>query len=200
MEREKGIAQELRQALESYIAAHYVPAAEKRPAPVGSASMPHLFASRKAASRPPREAAPQLDSMVFGSAAPAAVAAEESADELAKRIARRDESFQQMLLRLIDDSGLTDAQCYKKAGLDRKLFSKIRGDVHYRPSKRTAVALALALELDMARTKELLEKAGFALSRSSVFDIIITYFVERGEYDLFTVNEALYAFDQPTLF
>ncbi len=120
-------------------------------------------------------------------------------DELSERLNQLDESFQEALLRLIDERGMKDSDCYKRAGVDRKLFSKIRSNPLYRPSKPTAIAFALALRLSREETCDLLRKAGYALSHSSKFDVIVEYFIVHQRYRLDDLNEALYEFDQPLI-
>ncbi len=173
------VSKELLGAVESYIDENYVDIhmVHRRKllnveSEMMGASMPQLY--NKAA---PMAAARRLDDLI---------------DDL-------DEPFNITLLRLIDEKGKTDAEVYKRANIDRKLFSKIRTGKGYMPSKRTILALALALELTLDETDDLLERAGYALSHSQKFDVIVEFFIINGKYDIFEINEVLFKYDQPLL-
>lgn len=118
---------------------------------------------------------------------------------LPELLAQTDAGFSETLLKLIDESGKKDSEIYTKANLSRQHFSKIRNNPDYKPTKPTAIALALALELNLAETRDLIGRAGYALTGSSKFDVIIMYFIREGNYNLFDINAALFEFDQSLL-
>jgi hypothetical protein len=120
-------------------------------------------------------------------------------EDLGSRIRRLDSSFTEYLLMLIHQSGKCPSDVYKKALIDRKLFSKIRCNREYKPTKATAVAFAMALELDLNETEELLKRAGYALSHSNKFDVIVEYFIEQKNYNILMLNEVLFKYDQPLI-
>ena len=140
---------------------------------------------------------PDMSEMAAGSAP--VLAATAMSDSLKERVAHLSDTWQESLLHMIDARELKDSDVYKRANVDRKLFSKIRKNAKYQPKKSTAVAFALALELDLDETKDFLGRAGYALSPSNVFDLIIEYFIEQKVYDSYTINLALFEHDQPLL-
>ena len=182
------ISKELMGEVEAFIDENYVSAHE---------DSERTYMNRmEAALRPikSKKHALAADSVLCGASCEAVC--EESLDDMLKNL---DESFSENLLRRIDLSGMTDAECYKRANIDRKLFSKIRSDKNYRPSKPTVLAFAIALRLDMDGASDLLRRAGFAFSRSSKADVIVEYFITHGVYDIYRINETLFAFDQNIL-
>ena len=124
---------------------------------------------------------------------------ESTAPSLSDFLKNVDAGFTETLLKLIDKSGKKDSEVYKKANISKQHFSKIRNNPDYKPTKPTAIALALALELDLEATKDLIGRAGYALTNSSKFDLIIRYFIEQKQYNVVEINIALYEFDQPLL-
>ena len=126
----------------------------------------------------------------------APVPAKRSLEDVVKQVS---ETWSESLLRMITEKGYTDTEVYKRANIDRKLFSKIRSNKDYKPKKPTALAFALALKLNVDETKDFLGRAGYALSKSSVSDLIVEYFIDNGVYDIMTINLALYEHNEPLL-
>ncbi|MDO4815617.1 MAG: macro domain-containing protein [Bacillota bacterium] len=119
-----------------------------------------------------------------------------SREDLSKWIKKQDDTFAVMLLKLIDEKGMTDVQCYKKANVSKGTFWKINNDPNYRPSKATVLAFAIALELSIEETEQLLRTVGLALSHSNLFDLIVEFYITNGNYDIYEINAALFKYDQ----
>lgn len=135
---------------------------------------------------------------------PARTAAPSTASRKQESVLKRlmknlDASFSTTLMRMIDERGLKDSDVYKRANMSRQHFSKIRGNRHYKPKKQTVLALAVALRLSLDETRLLLERAGFALTHADERDVIVEYYITTNNYDIYEINLALYAFDQPLL-
>ena len=182
------VSHELLGAVESYIDEHYVEAHEIRRRQL-------LDVERDALSEAD-EAISKYNEPIFEEMLAPSVGAPAPLDDL---IGNLDEPFSQMLLRLIDAKDMTDVEVYKRANLDRKLFSKISFNKCYMSSKRTAIALAVALKLSLDETDGLLERAGYALSHAVKFDVIVEYFIVNGKHNIFEINEVLFDYDQPLL-
>ncbi len=172
------------------------PAAPKASESIAAFKTPAVSGPPAASKKPAVSGSPAASGSlaVSGSAGPAS-----KARRLKDLLDRKSETFQEQLLRLIDEKGYTDVEVYKRANVDRKLFSKIRSNPDYHPQKRTAVALAMALRLNMDETTDLLRLAGIALSPASLMDVIVGYCIENRIYDLFEVNALLFDYDQPLL-
>lgn len=139
------------------------------------------------------------DDRMYGEGPAMAAAQMPAARSLDNRMEHLGETFSQMLLRLINERGLKDSEVYRKANIDRRHFSKIRSDKDYTPNKRTVLSFAIALELSLDETTDLLMRAGYAFSNSLKSDVIIRYFIEKQRYDIFEINETLFSYEQPLL-
>lgn len=192
------LSEKLFQGVASYIDEHFVDFCEK------AALEDNLRRSRRPRARQSRicEAEEAFDTEVLAASMPMPMAAPVAASKalsLADSLKAADTGFSEKLLQLIDQTGQKDSVIYKKANISKQHFSKIRNNPNYQPTKATAIAFALALELDLEQTMDLIGRAGFTLSKSSKFDLIIRYFIEQQEFNVVAINVALYEFDQPLL-
>ena len=191
------LSEKLFHSIASYIDDHYVQAWEE-------ATYGIEKESRRYSTRHRRDRDLFRKSSVCEDAAPCApmsmpIEAKPKPASLKDLLSQADAGFTETLLKLIDKTGKKDSEIYKKANLSKQHFSKIRNNPDYKPTKQTAIALALALELDLEQTKDLIGRAGYALSNSSKFDLIICYFIEQKNYNVVEINMALYEFDQSLL-
>ncbi|MCL2153046.1 MAG: macro domain-containing protein, partial [Oscillospiraceae bacterium] len=178
-------------AVESYIDEHYV---DKL-----SVSRLHLLDFEGSAPSTQFNEILNIPKQVREKASPKVFAAQSIGQSLDDLVGNLDEPFSTTLLRLIDSTGRTDAEVYRRANIDRRLFSKIRSNENYAPSKSTVLAFAIALELTLDQTDDLLERAGFALSNSRKFDVIVEFFIQSRNFDIFEINQVLFSYDQPLL-
>ena len=185
------LPEKLFQSVASYIDQHYVDAQEK--AFFGEAKEMSRLQSRR------RRAMEATESLSCAPMAAPMAAPKPKAVTLEDMLKQADAGFTETLLKLIDQRGKKDSDVYKKANISKQHFSKIRNNPNYKPTKPTAIALALALELDLEATKDLIGRAGYALTNSSKFDLIIRYFIEQKIYDVMQINLTLYEFDQHLL-
>lgn len=193
------LSEKLFQSVSSYIDENYV--SEKVFAEYGAAYVDHsLLETRRRKERPeriPEQDAKQTAEVCFEE--PVCASVPMQTNDLSRLFENLDAGFSETLLQLIDRTGKKDSEIYKKANVDRKLFSKIRNNRDYKPSKTTALAFAFALELDLKEARDFIGRAGYALSHSSKFDVIVEYFLVNGNYNVFELNEVLFAFDQPLI-
>ena len=182
------LSEQLFQGVASYIDQNYVDAREQAVYGIGAGV-------RRSHSRHRRDIE-ICESAVLRESLPCTPMVASKATSLEDMLKQADTGFTETLLKLIDKTGKKDSEIYKKALLTKQHFSKIRNNPNYKPTKPTAIALALALELDLEATKDLIGRAGYALTNSSKFDLIIRYFIEQGNYNVVEINIALYEFDQ----
>ena len=195
------LSEALFQSIASYIDEHYVAAFEKAAYGIAEENsrrrIPHQRKTEICGS------CTVLKEILMPKAAqalrPCASMAAPKAMSLEDMLKQTDAGFTETLLNLIDKTGKKDSEIYKKANISKQHFSKIRNNPNYKPTKPTAIALALALELNLDDTKDLIGRAGYALTNSSKFDLIIRYFIEQGNYNVVEINIALYKFDQSLL-
>lgn len=190
-----GLSTAQRQSLTQYIQHHRQETVKQKAVPFIREFDVACESAAPMPARGKRMAEPAVAAPAMAAPRPSA-AGKKKLDEIVRGV---DAGFSETLLKLIDESGKKDSEIYNKANVSRQHFSKIRNNPGYRPTKPTAIAFAIALELGMEQTKDLIGRAGYTLTRSSVFDLIIMYFIENKNYDLFEINEALFEFDQSLL-